>query len=81
MTITVNGKLLLCPQDYNGEWPLGNMLDEESTVESLWNNAYYRSIRKDKIMKKCPPEICTDRCMIYNPEYREEINIENIAKV
>jgi len=81
MTITVNGKLLLCPQDYNGEWPLGNMLDEESTVESLWNNAYYRSIRKDKIMKKCPPEICTDRCMIYNPEFREEINIENIAKV
>ena len=70
MTITVSGKLLLCAQDYNGEWPLGNILDKKTTVESLWNHPFYKSER-EKIMNKCAPEICTNKCMIYNPDYRE----------
>ena len=47
MTITANGQLLLCAQDYNGDWNIGNILDSDTTVESLWNNSYLQ-IRKRK---------------------------------
>jgi len=68
MTITANGQLLLCAQDYNGDWQIGNILDEGSTVENLWNESYYKHER-NKIINKNPPKLCTDNCMIYNPGY------------
>ena len=51
MTITANGQLLLCAQDYNGDWNIGNILDSDTTVESLWNNSYYKSKEKKLLIK------------------------------
>ena len=80
MTITANGRLLLCAQDYNGDWNIGNILDSDTTVESLWNNSYYKS--EEKIINKIPPKLCTDNCMIYNPDYKLQfVNNISIAKI
>ncbi len=69
MTITASGQLLLCAQDYNGDWNIGNILDQEVTVESLWNDSFYK-LEREKIMNKTPPKLCTENCMIYNPDYK-----------
>tara|TARA_Y100000590_G_C15514072_1_gene936546 strand:- start:367 stop:1038 length:672 start_codon:yes stop_codon:yes gene_type:complete len=69
MTITVDGRLLVCPQDYNNDLFIGNILDEGSTIKNLWNREEYKEFRKLAIQKKCPPELCIKRCMIYNPGY------------
>tara|TARA_B100000902_G_scaffold361328_1_gene378673 strand:- start:187 stop:1110 length:924 start_codon:yes stop_codon:yes gene_type:complete len=68
MTITADGSLLLCSQDYNKEWKLGSILDPDMTVPKLWNNPYYKKIR-DNIINKNPPEICKKNCMFFNPGY------------
>lgn len=69
MAITADGSLLLCTQDYNQGWSLGNLLDENVDVVKLWNNPLYKKIR-DSIKNKQPPEICTKKCMIYNAGYK-----------
>ena len=68
MTITADGSLLLCSQDYNNEFKLGSLLDPDMTVAKLWNNPYYKKIR-DNIINKNPPEICKKNCMFFNPGY------------
>lgn len=68
MTITADGSLLLCTQDYNKQWNLGNILDPNMDVVKLWNNPHYQEIRNN-ILNKKPPEMCTKGCMIYNPGY------------
>ena len=68
MVVAANGKILLCTQDYDGDYNLGNLLDDNSTVESLWNNNNYLKIR-NSIANKNPPKLCTDRCIIYNRGY------------
>ena len=50
------------------DFDLGNLLDDNSTVESLWNNNDYLKIR-NSIVNKNPLSICTKRCIIYNKEY------------
>ena len=50
------------------DFDLGNLLDDNSTVESLWSNNDYLKIR-NSIVNKNPPKLCTDRCIIYNKEY------------
>ena len=67
MTITVSGELLLCSQDYNADFNLGNVLDPNMTIKKIWNNFKYLNLRKD-IKNKKPPKICTDNCMIYTPK-------------
>jgi radical SAM protein with 4Fe4S-binding SPASM domain len=68
MVVAANGKILLCTQDYDGDFDLGNLLDDNSTVESLWNNNDYLKIR-NSIVNKTPPNLCTNRCIIFNPGY------------
>ena len=67
MTITVSGELLLCSQDYNADFNLGNVLDPNISIEKIWKNSKYLNLR-DSIKNKKPPKICTDNCMIYTPE-------------
>lgn len=69
MTITADGRLLVCPQDYNNDLFIGNILDEGSTIKKLWDRDDYKQFRKLAIQKKCPPDLCIKRCMIYNPGY------------
>ena len=69
MTITADGRLLVCAQDYNNDLFIGNILDKDSTVKSLWNRSEYIKFRKDGQGKICPPELCVKKCMIYNPGY------------
>ncbi len=69
MTITADGRLLVCAQDYNNDLFIGNILDKDSTVQSLWNRSEYIKFRKDGQGKICPPELCVKKCMIYNPGY------------
>lgn len=64
MTITADGRLLLCSQDYNAEYGLGNILDDGVTLESLWFNSRYQQLR-DSIKNQLPPDICKKNCMIY----------------
>jgi radical SAM protein with 4Fe4S-binding SPASM domain len=64
MTITADGRLLLCSQDYNAEYGLGNILDDSVTLESLWLNPKYQQLR-DLIKNQQPPDICKKNCMIY----------------
>ena len=51
MTITADGRLLVCAQDYNNDLFIGNILDKDSTVEvfgidqSILN--LERMVRKD----------------------------------
>jgi len=68
MVVAANGKILLCTQDYDGDYNLGNLLDKNSTVESLWNNNNYLKIR-NSITDKNPVKLCTNRCIIYNKDY------------
>jgi len=67
MTITVSGELLLCSQDYNADFKLGNILDKDMTTEKIWKDYKYKTIREN-IKSKKPPKICTDNCMIYTPK-------------
>ena len=69
MTITVDGRLLVCAQDYNNDLYLGNILDDKTTVKNLWEKPEYIKFRNLAKSKKCPPELCVKRCMIYNPGY------------
>jgi len=69
MTITADGRLLVCAQDYNNDLYLGNILDEEATVKNLWMKEEYVNFRNLALKQKNPPEICVKRCMIYNPGY------------
>ena len=69
MTITADGRLLVCPQDYNNDLFIGNILDEDTTIKNLWEREEYKKFRELAIQKKCPPDICIKRCMIYNPGY------------
>jgi len=69
MVVAANGKILFCcAQDYNGDNDLGSLLDDGSTVESIWNEYQYQKTRKS-IVNKNPLSICTKRCIIYNKEY------------
>ena len=78
MTITADGRLLVCPQDYNNDLPIGNILDEGATVKSLWERKEYKKFRELAIQKKCPPDLCIKRCMIYNPGYLFKIFMKNV---
>jgi MoaA/NifB/PqqE/SkfB family radical SAM enzyme len=69
MTITADGRLLVCAQDYNNDLFIGNLLDKNVTVRSLWEKPEYVKFRKEALNKINPPEICVKRCMIYNPGY------------
>ena len=69
MTVTADGRLLVCAQDYNNDLFIGNLLDKDSTVKSLWDRPEYVKFRKEAMEKVNPPEICIKKCMIYNPGY------------
>ena len=69
MTITADGRLLVCAQDYNNDLFIGNLLDKDSTVKNLWERPEYVKFRKEALNKVNPPEICVKKCMIYNPGY------------
>ena len=47
MTITANGQLLLCAQDYNGDWNIGNILDSD-TLRLKFYGTIHIKIRKRK---------------------------------
>lgn len=64
MTITADGTLLLCSQDYNANYGLGNLLNRESDIKNLWLASKYLSLR-ESIKNKNPPYICKADCMIY----------------
>jgi len=69
MVVAANGKILFCcAQDYNGDNDLGSLLDDGSTVESIWNEYQYQKTRKS-IVNKNPPSVCTEDCIIYNKGY------------
>ncbi len=69
MTITVSGDVILCSQDYNGSKGfLGNILDENSTVENIWDSKNFSDIRK-KALSGNPCNLCLKNCTIYPPAY------------
>jgi radical SAM protein with 4Fe4S-binding SPASM domain len=70
MTITADGRILVCAQDYNNDLYLGNILDKETTVQNLWMKEEYINFRNLALKQKNPPEICIKKCMIYNPGYK-----------
>ena len=70
LTITADGKILLCHQDYNGDWEFGNILDENTTVKKIWEGRLFQGMRNG-ISNKKPPKLCTNNCMIYNPGYMD----------
>ena len=51
MTITADGRLLVCPQDYNNDLFIGNILDEGTTIKSLWEREEYKKFRELAIQK------------------------------
>tara|TARA_B100001175_G_C19443918_1_gene607709 strand:- start:279 stop:1232 length:954 start_codon:yes stop_codon:yes gene_type:complete len=67
MTITVNGDVILCSQDYNGSKGfIGNILDENSSVESIWDGEYFTEMR-NKALSGNPCDLCLKNCTIYPP--------------
>jgi len=69
MTITVSGDVILCSQDYNGsKGHLGNILDKDSTVESIWDGKYFSELRK-KALGGNPCNLCLKNCTIYPSNY------------
>ena len=68
MTITVDGSILLCSQDYNNQFNLGNVFDKNHTLESLWNSPKYMEFRKS-IKAGSFPKLCIDNCTIYPKSY------------
>jgi len=68
MTITADGTILLCPQDYNGDFNLGNILKDDKSLKEFWLDPKFVEIR-NRILKKNPLDICINKCMIYNKDY------------
>ncbi len=69
LTITADGSTILCSQDYDQQYNLGSLLDDSTTLETLWNHPYYVQIREEIKSKKNIPSICRDKCMIYPRSY------------
>ena len=61
-TITVSGDVILCSCDYDSEVVYGNILDKESSVESIWMSDKSRTIRND-IMNGRPCDVCNEKCL------------------
>ena len=55
-------------QDYNGDWNIGK---NALVIQRL---KVYGTIHitnpKEFLINKIPPKLCTDNCMIYNPDYK-----------
>ena len=68
MTITADGTVLLCPQDYNGDFNLGNILKDNKSLKDLWFEPRFSRIR-NQIINKNPLDLCINKCMIYNKNY------------
>ena len=47
---------------------LGNVLDEDSTIESIWDSKNYSDMRK-KALEGNPCNLCLKNCTIYPSNY------------
>jgi len=56
MIVFSNGDIPLCCRDVEGEYILGNILEDDPV--SIWNSDFARSVRKAFVEKKDYPEIC-----------------------
>ena len=45
MVILINGDVVLCAPDYNGEQVVGNVT--KNTIREIWNNGAYKKVRED----------------------------------
>ena len=70
MTIDSHGEILLCPQDYNNEFNIGNILDPNSTLKSIWNDSKYVNLR-EQTQNKRPLDLCKNRCMFFPASYKK----------
>lgn len=62
LTVDVQGKVILCCHDYDGQESFGNLL--ESSFEEIWNHPRYRQARWN-IQTGRPPRFCETGCMTY----------------
>lgn len=58
MTIGVGGETLLCTQDYSNEFDLPTLLDNDTTLESIWDSDHFRRLRSKIRDLETVPSIC-----------------------
>ena len=58
MTIGVNGETLLCTQDYSNKFDLPSLLDEGTTLESIWHSDQFSKTRSSIRTLASVPDIC-----------------------
>lgn len=61
-TIYVDGSVILCCYDHNGEITLGNILN--NSVQEIYNNEITNDLR-NKILSGNAPEFCLNNCLTY----------------
>lgn len=64
LTVDVQGNVVLCCHDYDGEVNFGNLL--KSDFDEIWNHPRYRQTRWN-IATGRPPRFCETKCMTYFP--------------
>jgi len=62
LTVDVQGKVVLCCHDYDGEVNFGNLLTQ--SFDEIWNHPRYRQTRWN-IATGRPPRFCETKCMTY----------------
>ena len=60
MTIGVRGETLFCTQDYSNAFSLPTLLENDATLESIWNSDDFTRLRSEIRDLKTLPSICKD---------------------